>query len=450
MSEKDIVQILAAARFKPRSDTLENWEKENPVLLSGEPSVVIDGTESEKIKLGDGVTPWNELDWWKGPKGEKGDTGAQGEPGKDAVIDQAYNPESENAQSGKAVAEAISGIKVSGGGNSETVKEFFEGIVTLDTHTRNYDTKGWKTVGAKGYNTDWGDVKNRDELQVGQTVILPGYNTETQSPVVLLGEVTEIADYAVWMTSITWFPLKNLKGASIIPFDTALRNYSASNWAEYGTYGRQTQWSDISNKNEFRPGDIGILSGKNTTTNASVLCFGEILRFEGSDAITKTIACIQCGAKGDKGADGTVSFDELTDEQKTSLKGEKGDKGDKGDNGREAVYHRYRDQEVKFELKKGHMYSFTVDNDDENSAYIVDKNGKTIAGVAGKTLSGLKNGMIICADRCTGFGLTGELSLMNLTAYVNDRWDWDDDYREQWGPYYLKTTTTDGIDIWEV
>ena len=53
MSNKDITQILAAARFKARSDTLENWEKENPVLLSGEPGVVIDGTETEKVKFGD-------------------------------------------------------------------------------------------------------------------------------------------------------------------------------------------------------------------------------------------------------------------------------------------------------------------------------------------------------------------------------------------------------------
>lgn len=40
----------------------------------------------------------------KGDKGEKGDTGAAG---KDAVTDQTFDPESENAQSGVAVAEAI-------------------------------------------------------------------------------------------------------------------------------------------------------------------------------------------------------------------------------------------------------------------------------------------------------------------------------------------------------
>ena len=52
----------------------------------------------------------------QGNKGEKGDTGAvgakgdkgdKGDPGKDAVTDRAYSPTSENAQSGKAVAEAL-------------------------------------------------------------------------------------------------------------------------------------------------------------------------------------------------------------------------------------------------------------------------------------------------------------------------------------------------------
>lgn len=52
----------------------------------------------------------------QGNKGDKGDTGAvgakgdkgdKGDPGKDAATDQAYSPTSENAQSGKAVAEAL-------------------------------------------------------------------------------------------------------------------------------------------------------------------------------------------------------------------------------------------------------------------------------------------------------------------------------------------------------
>lgn len=39
------------------------------------------------------------------------------------------------------------------------------------------------------------------------------------------------------------------------------------------------------------------------------------------------------GAPGRDGADGTVTFENLTEEQRLSLKGEKGDKGDKGDRG---------------------------------------------------------------------------------------------------------------------
>lgn len=72
MSEKDVVKILAAARFKYRSDTLVNWNGKNPILLSGEFGIAIDGTETDKVKIGDGNTPWNELPWWRGPKGLDG------------------------------------------------------------------------------------------------------------------------------------------------------------------------------------------------------------------------------------------------------------------------------------------------------------------------------------------------------------------------------------------
>lgn len=81
MNEKETTAILAAALFQPRRGKLEEWETKNPVLRAGEPGVVIDGNETEKIKFGDGVTPWNQLGWWKGPKGEKGDAGAVGPTG---------------------------------------------------------------------------------------------------------------------------------------------------------------------------------------------------------------------------------------------------------------------------------------------------------------------------------------------------------------------------------
>ena len=343
------------------------------------------------------------------------------------VTDQTFDPESENAQSGKAVAEAletkadnsdvlkkqnalvsgeniktINGESILGSGNieiqggsvvditidqtyspesenpqsgtavAEALKAQYGDVVSLITTPRKYDTEGWEKRGAKGYYTDWSNVSNRGNLKVGQIGLLPGLNITNNEPVILVGEIKEITEYMVWLESITWIQLTGCKGKD-----------------------------------------------------------------------------------GAKGADGTVSFDELTDAQKASLKGETGPQGPQGPQGpvREATYHRFRDISVddfKFELQKGHLYSFTVDNDDVNSAYIVDTNGKTIAGVAGKTLSGMKNGFIICADRCSGGGLTGELSILNPTAFVTDRWDWDDGYRDQYGPYYLRITKTDGIDIWEI
>ena len=106
-------KIYANARFGLREDTLENWSKNNPILEKGEPAVVRDGVNGEWLKIGDGITDFNRLPWKKGPKGEqgiqgiKGDKGDKGDAGKDAVTDQTYNPNSPNAQSGKAVNEAL-------------------------------------------------------------------------------------------------------------------------------------------------------------------------------------------------------------------------------------------------------------------------------------------------------------------------------------------------------
>ena len=76
-----------------------------------------------------------ELKGEKGDKGDKGDQGLQGEkgdkgePGEITNIDQTYSPTSENAQSGTAVAEAISGISVT----SETWRKITEITLTEDS-----------------------------------------------------------------------------------------------------------------------------------------------------------------------------------------------------------------------------------------------------------------------------------------------------------------------------
>ena len=156
--------------FQPKRKTKAEWESENPILRDGEFGVVRDGADGEWLKVGDGVTAWKSLPYKKGPKGdpftysdftpeqlaalkgEKGDPftyedftaeqlaalkgkdgtdgkdGANGIDGKDGYtpqkgidyfteediaglnipkVDQTYSPESENAQSGIAIAEAV-------------------------------------------------------------------------------------------------------------------------------------------------------------------------------------------------------------------------------------------------------------------------------------------------------------------------------------------------------
>lgn len=54
-----------------------------------------------------------------------------------------------------------------------------------------------------------------------------------------------------------------------------------------------------------------------------------VLKIRDENGVVHEIVALK-GEKGDKGADGTVAFDELTDAQKAMLKGEKGDAGDNG------------------------------------------------------------------------------------------------------------------------
>lgn len=142
-------KIYLSSVFAYREDTLANWTKFNPLLERGEISFVRDGVDGKFVKIGDGSTLWKALPYAPIPKGEKGATGdtgpkgdkgdrgntgatgpqgpmgPKGEKGDDYVltpadietisnlarptIDQTYSPDSENAQSGKAVAEAVSG-----------------------------------------------------------------------------------------------------------------------------------------------------------------------------------------------------------------------------------------------------------------------------------------------------------------------------------------------------
>ena len=178
MGENEIKRILADARFKFRSDSLKNWQENNPVLLEGEAGVVTglnavgDGLEdkTQKIKFGDGIHDWNTLDWWYGPAGQSG--------GSNVTVDQEYNPESENAQSGIAVAEAIERIVIYNEGEPTIETEGQRGTLYINMFSKDMDI--YKCIDTK-------DVYIKKSYKIPQEIIketnrIP-YYTETGEPV---------------------------------------------------------------------------------------------------------------------------------------------------------------------------------------------------------------------------------------------------------------------------
>lgn len=95
---------------------------------------------------------------FKGEKGDKGDKGEQGiqgekgekgEDGKDAITDQTYSPTSENAQSGKAVEQAIMSQYEGKNINLMSVYDKQEGLISSPSNSANlpfYANANWWTV----------------------------------------------------------------------------------------------------------------------------------------------------------------------------------------------------------------------------------------------------------------------------------------------------------------
>ena len=66
---------MAITKIQLRRDYPDNWVSNNPILSPGEIGIEIplaNDTDNKvsKIKIGDGVTPWNDLDWSYYTKGE--------------------------------------------------------------------------------------------------------------------------------------------------------------------------------------------------------------------------------------------------------------------------------------------------------------------------------------------------------------------------------------------
>jgi hypothetical protein len=57
--------MMIKTRIRNKRDTLNNWTAKNPILLSGEIAIA-DDEENIKLKIGDGVTPYNSLPFYVG------------------------------------------------------------------------------------------------------------------------------------------------------------------------------------------------------------------------------------------------------------------------------------------------------------------------------------------------------------------------------------------------
>lgn len=66
-----MVVMQMAFSIQLRKDTSANWGAVNPVLLRGEPGFE---TDTGKLKIGDGTTAWNALDYFGGEEGTSANT----------------------------------------------------------------------------------------------------------------------------------------------------------------------------------------------------------------------------------------------------------------------------------------------------------------------------------------------------------------------------------------
>ena len=88
-------------RILLRRDNSATWLYNDPVLMTGEPGYE---TDTGKLKIGDGNTPWSSLDYYTSLTGAKGATGTAGVTG-------ATGPKGDTGATGLAGAAGSQGPK---------------------------------------------------------------------------------------------------------------------------------------------------------------------------------------------------------------------------------------------------------------------------------------------------------------------------------------------------
>jgi hypothetical protein len=120
-------------RILLRRDTLESWNYNDPVLMTGEPGYE---TDTRKFKMGDGQTPWSQLPYYAGVTGPSGISnlpGPTGPTGPIGITGPTGAPSSVTGPTGP------SGAGVAAGGSAG---QFLYKLTDSD-----YET-GWKSIDA--------------------------------------------------------------------------------------------------------------------------------------------------------------------------------------------------------------------------------------------------------------------------------------------------------------
>lgn len=138
-------------RILLRRDLSQNWNYNDPVLMSGEPGYEMD---TRKFKMGDGQTPWSQLPYYCGITGPAGaDSTTPGATGPTGATGGYLEPIFIDNYSGtrlKPIGASYNGFYLEVNRNEAT------GIKLINTNSGNGAYSGISVSGATGYNKGLG------------------------------------------------------------------------------------------------------------------------------------------------------------------------------------------------------------------------------------------------------------------------------------------------------
>ena len=135
-------------KFQLRRATSSNWTSTNPVLKGGEPGFEID---TNKLKIGDGITAWQTLPYISGTGGTIGPTGPQGATGLSGTGDGSAGPtgpQGVTGSDGSTGATGPQGTTGTNGATGATGPQGIQGVTGSNGVTGPQGTTG--TNGATG------------------------------------------------------------------------------------------------------------------------------------------------------------------------------------------------------------------------------------------------------------------------------------------------------------